>query len=169
MAAEKLVSRAVRALRHTDGVFHLEAFETADGLVFSECGGRVSGGGNDKAIRLHTGVDIHEEWARAAMGLPPNLSAEISARTFGDIQLPASAGRIEQLPTEHDFYTRPGVEDVRLHVTVGEEMPPATKSSVRAATVVVSGATAADVRERMARLSEWFERHKVVSDDSPAT
>lgn len=164
VAAEDLVSRSLRALGHTDGVFHIEAFETADGLVFSECGGRVSGGGNDEAIRLHTGVDIHEQWARAAIGVPANLSTVISSNIFGDVQLPAPAGRIMQLPTERELHLQPGVENVRLHVSVGEEMPRATKSSVRAATVVVSGATEADVRERMARLNDWFSLQTVVSE-----
>jgi formate-dependent phosphoribosylglycinamide formyltransferase (GAR transformylase) len=42
--AQDLVSRALAALGHTNGVFHLEAFRQGDRLVFSECAGRTSGG-----------------------------------------------------------------------------------------------------------------------------
>lgn len=43
-SAGDLASAALKALGHTEGVFHMEAFEGGEELVFSECAGRLSGG-----------------------------------------------------------------------------------------------------------------------------
>ncbi|MGW1604841.1 ATP-grasp domain-containing protein [Streptomyces eurythermus] len=66
-----LTARALAALGHRDGVFHLKAFEQPDGsLVFGECAGRVAGGRIDEVVRRKLGVDLHQQWAAALLARP---------------------------------------------------------------------------------------------------
>ena len=160
--ATDLCERALASLGHTEGVFHLEAFDTETGLVFSECAGRVSGGSADEAIRLSTGQDIHDEWAKSVLERPTDARMSWSSRAFGDVQLPAPSGVIERIPSVELLTQRSGVESARVHLEVGETMGDATQASdVRAATVVLGGESSAHVRASIYELAEWFAANVV--------
>jgi biotin carboxylase len=166
-SALELCEHALRALGHSNGAFHLEAFLHEGKLTFSECAGRISGGSADVAIRFASGVDMHREWARAVLGLPQHKYATWSTSTFGDVQLTLGPGRILELPEESVIREQPGVRDVLFHVAAGDIMPDSTGASdVRAATVVVEGASEAEVRLRMIALQRWFSGASQTSIES---
>ncbi|PPI56040.1 ATP-grasp domain-containing protein [Rathayibacter toxicus] len=156
--AAELTVGALAALGFRDGVFHLEAFDMLDGtLIFSECAGRVSGGAADVAIRLSTGRDIHDEWARAVLNLPSVAKTVWREGVFGDVQLTLPPGIVQSLPTKQDLVRRPGVSAARFHTAVGQTMADARASSdIRAVTAVVGAPDVAGVRRRIRELAAWF-------------
>ena len=56
------------ALPAFDGGFHLEAFLTPEGPVFSEVGSRIGGGSIPEEVELSYGVNIVEESILAQRG-----------------------------------------------------------------------------------------------------
>jgi biotin carboxylase len=151
-------TRALVALGHRDGVFHLELFEQESALVFGECAGRVGGGRVDTVCQLKFGVDLHEEWARAVLDLPSvTAEAKRDERSFGWLHLPAVAGRVTAMPSAQEIRDRPGLEVVEMKVGVGDVMANTGKNSnARAGRAVVSGRDAAEVEQRLRALADWF-------------
>lgn len=158
-AGSTLVSGALDALGLTTGVFHLEMFGTEDGgLVFSEVGGRVAGGRIDEMIRLTSGVDLHREWAAAALGASheevPDSGDDVSVH--GHLNLNAREGLITQMPSLEEIGSRPGVVQAELKLRIGSTMPPVKDTNTRAGRAIVRGATFADVHTRALDLATWF-------------
>lgn len=148
-----LASRALRAIGHHDGIFHLEAFETPDGLVFSECAGRSGGGGIPRAFREATGIDLHRAWALAALGKDDRSRPQhYSEGTFGQVRLVRStpAG-----PTSTEVLAQPGV--VWADVAKGPvSRDPRSGSDVASGWAVARAASAGLLAERLRSLAAWF-------------
>ncbi len=143
--AEKVLAlhaEAARALELADGVTHLEVFETADGPVIGEVAIRPGGLGISGMWRHAFGVDLWEQFVRAALDEPSGLAARPHRQgTVGRTQLPAREGVreralampgvIEALSAEQSgtgnvevYFAAPGPEEAhrmidRLH-TLGE-------------------------------------------------
>ncbi|MGW4565444.1 ATP-grasp domain-containing protein, partial [Streptomyces sp. NPDC004561] len=157
--ATRLCDGALDALGHREGVFHLEAFRQADRLVFSECGGRVSGGKAFVVIREKFGVDLHDEWARAVLGLPScALAAERSPRGYGHVFLAVpGGGRIVSLPGADQVMARDGVVLADLAARPGDVLAdPRRASDSGAGAAVVAGADEEEVARRLTGLARWF-------------
>lgn len=156
--ATETTTRALAALGHRDGVFHLELFEQEQDLVFGECAGRVGGGRVDTVVQLKFGVDLHEEWARAVFGLPSAAAGgKRDRRSFGMLHLPAVAGRITALPSPQEIRERPGVEAVEMKFGVGDVVADTGKdSNARFGRAVVSGKDTAEAEQRLRALADWF-------------
>ncbi|GAA3634526.1 hypothetical protein GCM10022223_61070 [Kineosporia mesophila] len=158
-AAQQLVSRSLTAMEHTTGVFHLEAFQRPDGqLVFGECGGRVAGKRIDEMIRLATGVDLHEEWAAAVLGLPTGAGAAVVREdaAFGNLDLLAPPGRIVSLPGLDDLARRPGVVHAEYKLRPGSTMTSFEDTNTRVGRVVVSGRNVAEVEQHLSEAAAWL-------------
>lgn len=165
--ARPLVDRVTSALAITDGVFHLEVFEQADGsLVFSECAGRVGGSRIDEMVRLGCGVDLHQQWAAAALGVEvepcPGAGAD-DGSVVGCIDLHAPQGEITAMPSVAEIGARPGVLQAELKLGVGARMTAVQDTNTRAGRAVLSGRSFAQVHERSAELAHWFAERTVVS------
>lgn len=156
--ARQLVSEAAAALGHGCGVFHLEAFAQQDGgLVFSECAGRVAGARIDQAVLMATGVNLHTEWAAAAVGRPSPQPAPVGSQAhYGYLHLYAPLGRIVSLPTVEDIKKRPGVHDAELKLSAGAVMPAVRDTNGRAGRAVLCGDSPAQVERRAGELDRWF-------------
>jgi hypothetical protein len=63
-----------------DGLFHLEGFQTADGLVFLEVGARFGGGDIVPVFELATGVHLPSAWLRVLTGAPLPAPRETGGR-----------------------------------------------------------------------------------------
>lgn len=156
--ARLLAAEALTAIGHSDGVFHLEAFDQQDRLVFGECAGRVSGGMTDQVIKHMFGLDLHDAWARAALGLPASPEPVLQRdAVYGELYLPCPPGELIAAPTSSEILERAGVVTVRLDVAVGQHMPDmTTASNIRAGTALVTGSSETEVEERVLRLAAWF-------------
>jgi phosphoribosylaminoimidazole carboxylase (NCAIR synthetase) len=163
--AHALTSAALKAFGHADGVFHLEAFEQSDQLVFSECAGRIGGGMVWETTRAKFAVDLYDEWARAVLGRPSGLEPDRAhdPRPHGWVQLPARPGRVVSAPGLEDLLRQPGVVAAQVSVTPGQIVPDSTAAShFRAARVVMTGETEAALSDDMRRFAGWFAGQVVV-------
>ncbi len=103
-----LHERVARALELRDGVTHLEIFATDEGPVIGEVAVRPGGLGISRTWWHAFGVDLWEEFVRAALDEPSDPRARPQDRTLGRIHLPgredvreraaALPGVIEALP-----------------------------------------------------------------------
>ncbi|MFF4183036.1 acetyl-CoA carboxylase biotin carboxylase subunit family protein [Streptomyces sp. NPDC001691] len=66
--AAALTERALGGLGAPDCVFHLEAFEDGDDLVFGECGTRTPGAHHTEIVQLTHGVDLYDLTVGLALG-----------------------------------------------------------------------------------------------------
>ncbi|MFJ9774023.1 ATP-grasp domain-containing protein [Kitasatospora sp. NPDC101157] len=156
--ARALCRDALGALGHREGVFHLEAFRQPDRLVFSECGGRVSGGKAYLVIREKFGVDLHDEWARATLGLRSAVADAVpSSDSYGHVYLAVPGGRLTSLPGQDEVLARDGVILAEIAVQAGQTMAdPSRASDSGAGTAVVVGADEGEVERRLTGLARWF-------------
>jgi phosphoribosylaminoimidazole carboxylase (NCAIR synthetase) len=157
--AGELVSLALKALEHTDGVFHLEAFEQGDRLVFSECAGRIGGGMVLETTRNKFRVDLYDEWTRSVLGKPSGLSEDRRAHPdpFGWIQLIGRPGRVISMPSWEDVRNRPGVVAVEPNLKSGDTIPdPKLASNFRAARLVMTGQTEEGLAQDMREIVDWY-------------
>ncbi|MGW0836136.1 ATP-grasp domain-containing protein [Streptomyces prunicolor] len=162
--ARELTAHAMKALEHHDGVFHLEAFEQGDRLVFGECAGRIGGGLVDRVVRHQYGVDLRDEWARTVLGLESTMTPSTSEATFGFVSLFTPAGRLRSGPAEHEVAAREGVRYATLRACPGDLRPdPAEASNRPAALAVVAGEDEQQTTDRMRGLASWFSAAAVMS------
>jgi hypothetical protein len=157
--AAELARAVLPALGHADGVFHLEAFEQPDGsLVFGECAGRVGGGRVDHMVERMFGVDLHQQWVTATLGVPPDpVPKTPHAGSFGWVHLSAPPGRIRALPGRETILGRDGVLEVEVRAKPGDVIPARRPDSrTRAVRALVAGRDAAEVGDRIAALQAWF-------------
>jgi phosphoribosylaminoimidazole carboxylase (NCAIR synthetase) len=163
-----LFAQAVmNALSHSEGIFHMEAFLHGESFIFSECAGRVCGGKADVMAQLKFGVDIHEEWARAVLQLPPGRGGSHDARQFAHGWLPLPAGKLLRAPGIEAILAQPGVCDAQIRVHLGEKLiDPATSSDAGLGTVVVTGDSIEDVERHFANLVAWVQANSDVESAS---
>lgn len=157
--AGDLVRASLRALGHTDGVFHLEAFEQEDGsLVFGECGGRVGGGRVDHMVERTFGVDLHQQWVTSVLQVPADPVPQTSETgSYGWVHLSAPPGRVLSVPGREEVLGREGVVEVELRAKAGDVVSARRPDSrTRAARALVTGRDVGEVRDRIAALEKWF-------------
>ena len=161
-----LAATAFQALGFEDGVFHLEVFWDGTDVVFGECAARVGGGRADGVVELTFGVNLHDEWALAALGLPSKVAdVTRSEDCYGGLNLRCPQGRLAYVPSVDEVLARPGVVQAEVSIAVGDAAPDfSTASNIRAGQAVVRGADTRETARRLADLNTWFfESIKTVS------
>jgi hypothetical protein len=162
-----LTSTALRAIGYADGVFHIEAFEREDRLVFHECAARIGGDMVLATTRAKFGVDLYDEWARSVFGHPSGIACGRRYRPdpHGWVQLTARPGRIVAMPSADELRARPGIVAVQPCLAVGDTVPdPGDASNARVARVVMRGATEEDLADDMRTFASWFADRVEVTD-----
>ena len=161
--AYELASTSLKAIGHSDGVFHLEAFEQGNRLVFSECAGRIGGGMVWETTTVKFGVDLYDEWARAVLGRQSGISTarhtdgRPDGRPLGWVHLPARPGRVVSIPGQSELQLRPGVIAAQVSLKPGDTVPDSTVAShFRAARVTMTGETEHALEESLRTLAAWF-------------
>ncbi len=130
-AARTLTDLALAALGVADSVFHLEAFDTPAGLVFSEVAARPGGGFVTQAVEARHGVELRHAALRIALGRPPEHAAPARTGSVGFTFLPAPAGRVDAVPDLAELAGLPGVLRVDLQASVGDTMADMTQDSAK--------------------------------------
>ncbi|QHT57564.1 ATP-grasp domain-containing protein [Cellulomonas sp. H30R-01] len=151
--AEQLTTAVLRAIGHADGIFHLEAFETPDGLVFGECAGRAGGGGIARAFRESTGVDLHVAWVDAALGAPAATGVAPADEAVGQLRLVPGPDARELFSTQ-DALALGGV--VWADVAGAPSRDPRSGSDVAAGWLVAREADPGALGDRLRDLASWF-------------
>ncbi|SNX88547.1 phosphoribosylaminoimidazole carboxylase (NCAIR synthetase) [Streptomyces sp. TLI_55] len=155
--ARELATGALAALGLRDGIFHLEAFEQPDGLVFSECGGRVGGGAVRECVKAGLGIDLLDEWARAVLDLPAGTPRQ-SAQSYGWIHLTGPADGPLRVPDRAELLARPGCADAGIDHRPGDgPLPePSRSSNIRLGWALMTGADEDEVARRLREVFDWF-------------
>ncbi len=168
--ARSLTSQALAALGHTDGVFHLEAFDQGDRLVFGECAGRTGGGMLQEMIQRKFGVDLVGEWARALLDVPAQIPAQpADGRCYGMANLSCVPGRITAVPTAAQLAALDGVVEAQVSVRVGDTAPDATTASnLRVGRFVVAADSEDSVSKTLQTVIAWFRTQTSVAPGDPA-
>ncbi len=157
-----LAQRVVDALELTDGVCHLEFFDTVEGPVVGEVAARPAGGGIVEAVALGTGVDLWERYLDSCLGPtvtpdPRRGTAVPTNRRLPDgvaawCGLPARNGRVVSMTDSAALLALPYVHAVHMEMEVGDTVQrPAGSTSwagivvYEAPTEVAAVATAGDL------------------------
>ncbi len=86
------------ALPAFDGAFHLEAFLTPDGPVFSEVGSRIGGGSIPEEVELSYGFNLVEESILAQRGVPFRHNAVRQRGLAGQLNVSPLSGLLTEAP-----------------------------------------------------------------------
>ncbi len=94
------LTRAVMedALPAFDGAFHLEAFLTPEGPVFSEVGSRIGGGSIPEEVELSYGFNLVEESILAQRGMPFRHDSVRQRRLAGQLNISPLPGLLAEAP-----------------------------------------------------------------------
>jgi biotin carboxylase len=162
--ATALTSPALTALGHSDGVFHLEAFEQGHRLVFSECAGRVAGGLLREMLLRKLSVDLTAEWACALTGAAPMFPTERPDDLYyGHANLNAPPGEIISIPTTADVLLRDHVVEAAVELGPGSAAPDsATASNLRVGRFIIGAASEKEAEAAVHDTITWFAQHTIV-------
>ncbi len=152
-----LAEQAVKALGLTDGLFHLEVFESPRGYVLSECAARYGGNNAVDTYELKFGLNLVDEHVRSLLGLDvgqPRVSPETPGRTL----LRAPAGHVLATPSLDELKAQPGVIKGAIDVKVGERSPAMDHDSfTRAGSAVLVAPDESAIVAQVRSLREWFQ------------
>jgi hypothetical protein len=101
--AQHLVTASLEAFRFTDGVVHLEAFDSATGLVYSECGFRRAGGKITDAVAAGTETDYRRTSCLASLGMLLPAPLRRPHRAAAWIMFKVEPGVLKRMPDDDDF------------------------------------------------------------------
>ncbi|MDN5896461.1 MAG: hypothetical protein L0H93_20880 [Nocardioides sp.] len=165
-AADPVVRDALLALRHRDGVFHMELFhDPATGrTAFSECAARRGGGMVHEQVEHKFGIDLGAATAQVALGDPPDLPSAVRPGVVGVAHVGAAAGTLVQMPSPGEARDLPGVAFVRHMVPWGSELAGETVStSDRLVEALVEAPSLPRWHDRAARVRAWYSARVLVA------
>ncbi|MFJ6752099.1 acetyl-CoA carboxylase biotin carboxylase subunit family protein [Streptomyces sp. NPDC091266] len=115
-----LLQQVAQALRVKDGVLHLEVFETPGGPVIGEVTTRPPGSGVPRVWQHALGIDLWEEFVRAALGEGPALKAPRPPdRIHAWTHLPTTDGLLDRLTAADGVLAvLPPAENGSAHIEV---------------------------------------------------
>jgi ATP-grasp domain-containing protein len=112
--AESLIVRCREAFGLTDGVMHLEAFDSGEELTYSECAFRRAGGKSSETIALATGCDYRQMSCLASLQLLPLGPVRRPDRAAAWVMVKVEPGYLEKVPDDSCFASVRGLEQVSL-------------------------------------------------------
>jgi biotin carboxylase len=165
-AVRPVVTQALKALRLSDGVFHLELFENDGRFVFGECAARRGGALVQQLVSTRFGVDLARAAVNLAMGRRPVLKTAVRDGAVGSVYLPNRPGTLLDFPSRAELLALPGVEYARIELPRGFRMRPGTPDTIsRIGQVLVTAADDEQLEARLEHVGRWFgERLTVVPD-----
>lgn len=161
---QPFVSKVLGALGMTDGVFHLELFETAGGFIVGECASRPGGAMIVQTVRRAFGTDLWAEHVRAALSVPTLPRTVGPKGALGWVNLPAPQGLVLQMPDGDEVMARPNVVEVEMRVAVGQSMGDMKSSThIRAGNAVLEADDDDEIVTAMEDLIAWFANQVTVT------
>lgn len=162
--AEHLVRGSLDAFGLTDGVVHLEAFDTAAGMYFSECGFRRGGGKMTDAVSAGTETDHRRTSCLASLGLLPAAPLVRPHRAAAWIMFKVEPGVVERLPADEDFAGIDGVWQLSMRRDlVGRYVPAMEGVYQYLGFVLVTAPDNETAHARLRQAAEVFHAGVVVS------
>ncbi|MHA6760923.1 ATP-grasp domain-containing protein [Streptacidiphilus sp. PAMC 29251] len=140
--------------------FHIEFFDTADGIVVNEAASRVGGGRIQPTLRRLHGIDLVELAARHQTGSSPEqLVARAAAPTGGFLLVYDADGARGTAPADCPV---PGISHYESVLPPAEGPAAEVASSSYLVSAVALGDDRAQTTERLLALHRWFLDHATV-------
>ncbi len=162
--AEYLVRCSLAAFGLTDGVVHMEAFDTPTGLVFSECGLRRGGATVPEAVSAATGLDYRRTSCLAGLGMLPEAPFVRPHQAAAWLLLKLEPGVLKRLPEDQDLAAVPYAQFLSLRRELVGKNTPATEGVYESVGAVL--VTAPDANTAVARVGQAvkvFQDHVIVA------
>jgi biotin carboxylase len=154
--AQRLASRAVRALGLTTGIAFPQLIAAADGrVIVVECGARIPGGQMADLVRHAVGVDLVEVALRMALG-EPVPDALVRARHHQPLAVrfltaepgPLPTGRVRRVGPLEPVLAAPGVVQAESFIAPGEQIRPVRLDGDRRGYVIAVADTNLEALDR---------------------
>lgn len=118
---KNLLNKAIKALDMSEGVVHMEVFETNDGYLLGEIACRPGGGLISGVINRQYQVNIWEAYLNSLIGEKLHEIKEIESEgLFGFFGLTCRKGRIKHLTSNNEFYKIKGVKEILSFFNEGD-------------------------------------------------
>ncbi|QGV80458.1 ATP-grasp domain-containing protein [Streptomyces ficellus] len=151
LLVEDTVTRALTALDLSFGLFHVELWLTADGIVLGEVHARVGGGWIHRMLPYALpGLELYGTVYDDVLGRPVTLPAATRAAATRYFAPPP--GRVTAVDGWDEVRAHPAVLHAELHVAPGDVVPGYRCGADRVGAVVVGAPTAAEARALARRL-----------------
>lgn len=152
----QLHESAVSAVGLTDGPTHFEVLD-ADGELFAgEIAGRPGGGGIRRMLQLRDGFDSRKAMLLSSLGETYRWSQTASERENAQFMLPSRRGTVATISTAEDMLRVPGVLEVDIKLSPGEEVGGLMDSSSVSGLVFTEARHGGHVLELRDVLAETF-------------
>ncbi|MFJ3545188.1 ATP-grasp domain-containing protein [Streptomyces rubiginosohelvolus] len=149
-SVEETVTAALTALELRFGLFHVELWLTAEGIVLGEVHVRIGGGWIHRMLpHVRPGLELYGTVYDDALGLPVDLPARLPApeRAAAARYFAPPEGRVTAVSGWDAVRTHPAVLHAELRVGPGDVVPGFRSGGDRVGAVVVGAATPAEARE----------------------
>ncbi|MFE9241212.1 ATP-grasp domain-containing protein [Streptomyces sp. NPDC007007] len=149
-SVEETVTAALTALELRFGLFHVELWLTAEGIVLGEVHVRIGGGWIHRMLpHVRPGLELYGTVYDDALGLPVDLPATLPApeRAAAARYFAPPEGRVTAVTGWDAVRTHPAVLHAELRVGPGDVVPGFRSGGDRVGAVVVGAATPAEARE----------------------
>jgi hypothetical protein len=140
--------------------FHAELFEGPRGLVLCEIACRTGGGNLDRVAASVLGVSLEYASCLGQAGVPPPISRRDpgGGRVLGFLLLPASGRVLCETPGPCSI---PGVLDLTLHASVGQQTVRATKVSEYSVDALFEATDHSRLRALYDQVVRWLDNELV--------
>ncbi|MFD5691919.1 ATP-grasp domain-containing protein [Streptomyces rubiginosohelvolus] len=149
-SVEETVTAALTALELRFGLFHVELWLTAEGIVLGEVHVRIGGGWIHRMLpHVRPGLELYGTVYDDALGLPVDLPATLPApeRAAAARYFAPPEGRVTAVTGWDAVRTHPAVLHAELRVGPGDVVPGFRSGGDRVGAVVVGAATPTEARE----------------------
>lgn len=148
---EDTVTAALTALELSFGLFHVELWLTADGIVLGEVHARIGGGWIHRMLpHARPGLELYGTVYDDMLGRPTRLPA--TSRAAATRYFAPPAGRVVAVEGWEAVRSHPAVLHAELHAAPGDVIAGFRCGSDRVGAVVVGAPTPAEARELARRL-----------------
>lgn len=147
-----------------DTAFHAEVFLTPDNrLVFCEIASRRGGGYIPESIEQSFGIDVTKLSVQSQCGIEVSLPEDLGTPRIqsGFLLMPAKNGEITNLVNE---YSQKWITKYKIFAKVGDQFNGADSSLDYIASFLITGNNEIQVKERLIRLAEEFEKNTLWRD-----
>ncbi len=167
-AAMPVVEKSLATLGLTDGIFHMELFQSQCGIVFSECGARRGGGPIRDQVLHKFGVDLALHGAMALLEPIEDIPVLQRDGAVAGAFLPLVPGTLLDHPSESELLSREGVVGARIFVPRGlRTAAPGGNTFGRMGEFWVNAPTPTEASEMLDAVAQWFRSKLVVLPLSP--
>jgi biotin carboxylase len=148
---------AVAAVGLRDGVTHMEALETPEGLLVGEIACRPGGLSIPETLMRKYGIDIWRAYRQVSFGEEPDVEVVEAPGTVLGCCLPAKLGRIAYVTPAERFWEIPETVDVKMEHTSGSVVSGLYDSAQITGMVLLHTNGREDVRRLLADVDERYE------------